>query len=177
MKVQDARDAYLEENGFTADAYGEPWTWASFLGVRFALPNTAKHRWGIMLHDLHHVATGFGTDLAGEGEISVWELAAGGFAGLRALGPYVGSIVMSGALLGVVLAPRRAFHAWRAARGAHALFAIETNYDELLAMNVGALRDTMGVPRAGLADRTRELHSHAPRSNASSHSLHASPPA
>src|SRR5262245_47490792 len=96
MNVRAARDAYLEENGFTVDAYDERWTWATFLGVRFAVPNTAKHRWGIMLHDLHHVATGFGTDLAGEGEISAWELGAGGLAGLRALGPYVGSIVMSG---------------------------------------------------------------------------------
>jgi ubiquinone biosynthesis protein Coq4 len=26
-----------------------------------------------MLHDLHHVATGFGTDMIGEGEVSVWE--------------------------------------------------------------------------------------------------------
>ena len=42
-------------------------------------------------HDLHHVATRFGTDNVGEGEISAWELRRG----LRGLGPYVGAIVLA----------------------------------------------------------------------------------
>jgi hypothetical protein len=108
--VREALGEYLAENGFTFEAYDAKWTDASFLGIKFAVPNTPKHRWGIMLHDLHHVATGFGTDLTGEGEISAWELR-----GVRSLGLYVGFIVTLGALMGLVRAPRRALTAYRAA--------------------------------------------------------------
>src|SRR5580765_3597626 len=110
MNVREARDLYLAVNGFSVEAYDSKWTDASFLGIKFRVPNTQRHRVSIMLHDLHHVATGYGTDLAGEGEISLWEARRG----LGALGPYVGGIVMSGVLLGLVLAPRRALRAWRA---------------------------------------------------------------
>jgi len=75
--VRAGRDAYLDENGFTVAAYDEPRTQASFFGLDFSIPNTPAHRRAIVLHDLHHVATGYGTDLAGEGEISAWELRAG----------------------------------------------------------------------------------------------------
>ncbi|HEU4538135.1 MAG TPA: hypothetical protein VFS00_28635, partial [Polyangiaceae bacterium] len=60
--VRQGRDAYLGENHFTLEAYDAPRTEASFLGMAFTVPNTPRHRWGIMLHDLHHVATGYGTD-------------------------------------------------------------------------------------------------------------------
>lgn len=89
--VEQGLNAYLEENGFTVKAYDAPRTPASFLGLRFSVPNTPRHRWAIMLHDLHHVATGYGTDPAGEGQISAWECRRG----LRPLGLYVGSIGVS----------------------------------------------------------------------------------
>src|SRR5262245_33831674 len=66
--VEQARDAYLTENGFTIEGYESRWTEASLFGLPIYVPNTARHRWAIMLHDLHHVATGYGTDIAGEGE-------------------------------------------------------------------------------------------------------------
>ena len=66
MRVRDARDAYLAENGFTTESYDAPTTAGSFLGVKFSVPNPPPHQRAIRLHDLHHVATGFGTDHAGE---------------------------------------------------------------------------------------------------------------
>jgi hypothetical protein len=158
--VRRARDTYLAENGFTVEAYDLPKTDASFLGVRFSVPNTPKHRWGIMLHDLHHVATGFGTDIRGEGEISAWEMP-----GVRALGPYVGGIVGSGAIMGFLFAPRRALAAWRARRTT--LFDLAgpsgIPYESLLDMTIGELRALLGVPREGLAREPRKLHQYAPR--------------
>jgi len=71
--VRQARDAYLAENGFTLAAYDAPRTEASFFWFHFSVPNTPVHRWAIQMHDLHHVATGYGTDTVGEGEISAWE--------------------------------------------------------------------------------------------------------
>jgi hypothetical protein len=157
--VEDGRNAYLAENGFRLQDYDAPRTPASFLGVKFSVPNTASHRRAIMQHDLHHVATGFGTDPAGEGEISAWEARGG----LKQLGLYVGAIVLFGILLGVVFAPRRTLVAWRSARGSRPLFGLtEGEYRPLLALSVGELRERLGVPKHGLAQQPRQLHSTAP---------------
>lgn len=155
--VRRALEAYLAENGFTFEAYEAKWTDASFLGVRFAVPNTRKHRWAIMLHDLHHVATGFGTDLAGEGEISAWELR-----GLRSLGLYVASIVLGGVAIGFARAPLRAWSALRSP--GRTLFDDTIAYAQLLDMTVGELRAHLGLPEQGLARGPRALHAYAPQS-------------
>jgi hypothetical protein len=159
LAVEQGRDAYLAENGFTVEAYDAKWTEASFLGVKLRVPNTRHHAWAIQLHDLHHVATGYGTDLVGEGEISAWELRRG----LRGLGLYVGTIVLTGAAMGMLFAPRRTLRAWRASRGGgSSLFQGKRPYAELLAMSVGELRAELGVPDGGLADQPRRLHAYAP---------------
>ena len=166
MNVREARDAYLAVNGFTLEAYESKWTDASFFGVPFKVPNTRQHRVAIMLHDLHHVATGFGTDLAGEGEISAWEARRG----LGALGAYVGGIVASGMMLGVLLAPRRTARAWRGStEGASSLFPLtrerdfDARYERLLAMTVGELRRELGVPENGIVRGPQGLHAYAPK--------------
>ena len=158
--VRRARDAYLAENGFTVEAYDGAWSDASVVGIAFKVPNTPRHRSGIMLHDLHHVATGYGTDLRGEGEVSVWETRRG----LRPLGLYVGAIVALGSLGGALLAPRRALAAWRASgAGRTSLFSCsEDDYEALLDLTVGELRARLGVPAAGLVT-SHALHSFAPK--------------
>ena len=162
--VRRALEAYLEENGFTVAAYDAKWTDASFFGIPFKVPNTARHRSAIMLHDLHHVATGFGTDLVGEGEISAWELRGG----MQRLGLYVGAIVLAGALAGAMLAPRRAWQAWRRADGARSLFELvsvhdDAAYTELLELRVADLRARIGIPASGIATAPRRHHHFAPR--------------
>ncbi len=154
------RDAYLRENAFSPEAYDAPRTEGSFLGMRFTVPNTARHRWAIMLHDLHHVATGYGTNPAGEGEMAAWECRRG----LRPLGLYTGSIVTSAVLLGLVVAPRRTLGAWRASGGGTSLFhATDPTYEQLLQLDIGQLRQLLGIPIDGLSTARRGLHSLAPR--------------
>jgi hypothetical protein len=156
--VREGRDLYLRENGFSVEAYDAPTTEASLLGFRFRVPNTPKHRWAIMLHDLHHVATGFGTDFSGEAEISAWEAPQG----LRPLGLYTGWIVGSLALLGFVFTPRRAIAAWRASRAPNLFHAPEGSYERLLELSVAELRNVLGLPADGLSPRPRRLHANAP---------------
>lgn len=159
LTVLEGREAYLTENGFSVAAYEDPWTEASFLGAKFRVPNTAKHRRAIRLHDLHHVATGYGTDLVGEAEVSAWELRRG----LRGLGTYVSAIVIAGALAGLVFAPRRTLRAWRASRPRGSLFQTRRGYEELVKMSVGELRQDLGVPEEGIAEEPRRLHAYAPK--------------
>lgn len=161
MSVRQARDVYLAENGFTVEAYDRPTTSGSFLGVKLAVPNPPSHRRAIRLHDLHHVATGFGTDHAGEAEIAIWQARRG----LRAAGMYVMTIVMANALLGVVLAPHRTMAALRAPGPRGSLFDMAVDYDAPLERTVGELREMLGIPPHGLATIPRGLHAHAPASS------------
>ena len=147
QRVEQARDAFLNENGFALAAYDAPRTPASILGIAFSVPNPLKHRWAIMRHDLHHVATGCGTDLASEAEVGAWECRAG----LRPLGLYTGSIVLSITLLGLLIAPRRTIRAWRASEGLSLFHMPEYSYAELLSLTVGELRALVGLPASGLA--------------------------
>ena len=125
MNVRQARDGYLAENGWTLAQYDEPYTIATFFGLfDVRVPNGPAHRRGIMRHDLHHIATGYGTDQTGEGEISVWEVRRSmrDPAARKQLGFYTGAIVVSGALFGCLLSPRRMWRAWKRASGVGSLF-------------------------------------------------------
>lgn len=159
MRVRDALAVYLAENGFTAEAYDSPTTSGSFLGVKLRVPNPPSHQRAIRLHDLHHVATGFGTDHAGEAEISVWQARRG----LLAAGAYVTSIVILSAFAGVFLAPRRTLRAVRASTSGPSLFALTHDYESLLDRSVGDLRALLEIPPQGLATHPRQHHAHAPK--------------
>lgn len=47
--------------------------------IHIPIPNTAARKEVIWLHDLHHLLNGYDTTWPGEGQVSAWELAAGGF--------------------------------------------------------------------------------------------------
>lgn len=162
--VRQGLEAYLLENGFTTEGYEAPWTEASFLGIPMKVPNTKKHKRAIRRHDLHHVATGYGTDLRGEAEISAWEIAKG----LDGIGLYVGGIVWSITLFGIVAWPRSVLGAFQRGGGRPSsilggrgsLFQVD-DYDGLLDLTIGELRERLGIPVEGLAGK-RALHSRAP---------------
>jgi hypothetical protein len=160
------RDAYLAENGFDLAGYDAPYAEVPLLGRRIRIPNPGSRRRAVRLHDLHHVATGYGTDKVGEAEISAWELRRG----LRPLALYVRALVLSGTLIGLLIAPRRTWRAYRASStsegtgsGARtSLFHGEVAYETLLTMSIGELRAALGIPRDGLAREPRKQHALAP---------------
>lgn len=160
MSVRQGRDAYLAENGFSLSEYETKWVSVTFPFFTFSIPNPPVRQRAVRWHDLHHVATGFGTDNAGEGEISAWELRRG----LRGLGPYVGAIVLGGAALGLLIAPRRTWRAWaRSGSDQHNFFARELlDYEGVLNMTIAELRQALAIPPDGLATE-RRLHAGAPR--------------
>ena len=158
LPVRRALDAYLAENGFTTDEYDARTVSPTFWGVTFTLPNLASRRLAIRFHDLHHVMTGYGTDPAGEFEVSVWEVRHG----IGVFGMYVRLIITGGALGGFLVYPRRAWRAWKLAKGGPKFpQPALTLYESLLDLSVGELRDRYGVPSGGVAG-SRSLHENAP---------------
>lgn len=149
--VREARARYFEANGFGPDGgYEKHWVTFRLGPIPVAFPNTAGRRAAVPCHDLHHVATGYDTDLAGEGEIGAWEIASG-CGHLRAAW-----ILDALAVWPVLLyAPRRVYRAF--VRGRHCRNLYDGSYGEaLLGGSVGALRARLGVdgsvPAATRAD-------------------------
>jgi hypothetical protein len=154
VRVQSARDEYLAENGFSASEYTQPTVRLKFFGRYFDFPNSPSRQWAIPLHDLHHVATGYGTDFLGEAEVGMWELRAG------CETPVVYFLNAAAVLIGLCLSPRRILAAYRAAKGARTLYRAPLPMEQLLAMRVGDLRSHLGVPGQGVGVE-RRLHEDA----------------
>jgi hypothetical protein len=74
--LREARARYFLQNGIDEDGgYARKWVRIKLGPVPVWFPNTTGRRAALLPHDLHHVATGYGTTLVGEAEIGAWELA------------------------------------------------------------------------------------------------------
>ena len=71
------REEYFLKNGFSEEGYSEAWVRVQLGPIPVWIPNTSGRKRIVPLHDLHHLLTGFETNLVGEGEIGAWELASG----------------------------------------------------------------------------------------------------
>lgn len=69
--LKDMKDA-----GVDADADAR-WVWIKIGPIPFAFPNTKSRKHLVQAHDLHHLLTGYATDLIGEAELGAWELGTG----------------------------------------------------------------------------------------------------
>ena len=130
ITVREARDLYFRESGLNASGYDAP-DFVVRVGpftLRFRNPGLLPY------HDLHHVLTGYGSDLLGEAEISAFELRGGGAT------PLIRLLSVGALAIAVFLAPLRVLRAWRRARGARSLYVSRQPYERLLDMKVGELR-------------------------------------
>ncbi len=155
-RVAQGRDSYFVENGFSLAGYADRWVKLKVFGVPVKFYNSAARKKVVPFHDLHHVATGYGTDLVGEAEIAMWELRGG-----------CNSLILwalngSAALFGLLTAPRRTLRALSRAGGQRTLYRDALPYDQLIALTVGELRARLGVPPGGAADQPARLHPDAP---------------
>jgi hypothetical protein len=71
IQLKDIKDA-----GVDADADAR-WVWIKIGPIPFAYPNTKGRKRLVQAHDLHHLLTGYPTDLVGEAELGAWELGTG----------------------------------------------------------------------------------------------------
>jgi hypothetical protein len=131
--------------------YGARWVRVETRPVAVYFPNTRCRVEAAKLHDLHHVATEYGTDWPGEAEIAAWELAGGcgahGWAWLLDLGAFT---------IGLGLVPQRVWRAFLHGRRAVNLYHGGFAEERLARTTVGALRAHLGVtteqPNARWAD-------------------------
>jgi hypothetical protein len=145
LGVREARARYFAANGFGDGGYDARWVKLALGPVPFAFPNTAARVRAVRLHDLHHVATGYDTDLIGEAEIAAWEVGGScrGFAAAWILNLYA-------MLLGFWIDPGRVFRAF--VRGRHATNLYAGEWDErLLDARVGELRERLRLRSAAPA--------------------------
>lgn len=151
LVVAEARDQYLRTNGFALADYERSWVRIELGPLPVWIPNTRGRKRAVRLHDLHHLATGYGTDLRGEAEISAWELAAG-------CGEYQVARLLDigGMALGFIIAPLRTLAAWRRGRRSRSLYDRGFG-DDLLAMTVGELRQRL---RLDQVDEPPSLSAH-----------------
>src|SRR3954466_11876617 len=146
-----ARANYYRVNNFGDDG-GDALEWVPLkvMGMTLKIPNTDGRRRAVRIHDLHHVVTGFQTDLRGEAEIGAWELASGC---LR--WPAATVLNLCSLAIGLVIAPHRMVRAWAPGRHTTNLYA-ENGVGHLLSREVGEVRHALGLdaprPRARLRD-------------------------
>jgi hypothetical protein len=140
--VRDARARYFAENGLSEAAYQDRWVVLRAGPLPIYMPNSEARRRAVPLHDLHHVATGYGTTWTGEAEIAAWELGAG-------CGRYWAAWMLNlGAMgLGFFIAPRRTARAFRRGRrGRVTLYRDPAGLDpSLLDLSVAELRRRLAL--------------------------------
>lgn len=147
--MREARAAYFSANGF-GDSGGYDDAWVDFkLGpIPFPFPNTKARIDAVKFHDLHHIATGYRTDIVGELEISGWEIGAG----CKNM-PAAWFLNLGGMGLGAFVAPKRVFAAFVRGRRSDTLYG--NTFDPLLDETVGAIRERFvkhDAPKATAGD-------------------------
>ncbi|MBL8983201.1 MAG: hypothetical protein JNL26_13505 [Gemmatimonadetes bacterium] len=114
---------------------------------RVTIPNFASRRRALELHDLQHLATGYGTTWAGESQIAAWELGSG-------CGRFVAPWVLATAAfsVGVWLYPRITWAAFVRGRRSHSLFRLP-DAARFKDGTLGTMRAAMSLPRSRPAAR------------------------
>ena len=141
LTLGEALKRYFIQNNFGAEGnYSDRWVEVKLGPVPFTIPNTPARVRAVRYHDLNHIATEYQTDLAGEMEISAWEIATG----CRDF--YVAwSLNLSGLAFGMVRWPRRTLRAFVRGRRSRNFYG-DVYGPELLAQTVGQARQRLGVP-------------------------------
>ena len=138
MTAEDALSRFFVDQGLfpegstAADWIGDRWYRMGGVPV---LPLVGKLKQSLILHDIHHLVTGYDTSWSGELELAGWELGSGGchthfFFWLDRIGAFT---------FGLLTAPRRVLRAFRAGWYARNLYRLDAY--RVLRMDVDELRE------------------------------------
>jgi len=141
LTLRDARELYFAHNDFGPNGgYDANWVWLKVGFLPVAIPNVQARVRAVKIHDLHHVVTGYDTDMMGELRIAAWEIGGG-------CGSFVAAWVLNlwGLFLGLFYDVRSVRDAFIRGRRGENLYH-EPFDDALLATTVGAARARLAVP-------------------------------
>lgn len=155
--IQDARAEYYRVNGFGDDG-GDSLDWVplTIWRFKFKIPNTAGRKKAVKIHDLHHVLTGYKTNIRGESEIAAWELASGC---RRMPAAFVLNVFALG--IGMFIAPRLMLRAWARGRATKNLYAHDT-VDALLPQDLASVRASLGLDAPPPSPRFADIAAFVP---------------
>jgi hypothetical protein len=78
LTLREARALYFEHNDFGPNGgYDANWVKIELGWFPVFIPNVQARVRAVRIHDLHHVITGYDTDLMGELRIAGWEIGGG----------------------------------------------------------------------------------------------------
>jgi hypothetical protein len=121
LSVLEARLHYWRANGFGDDGgYTKKIEWIPVGPLTIPIPNIAARVRALRCHDIHHLLTEYATDLAGEFEISAWELGAG-----CGTAWFAWMINLGGLLVGLLWIPRRVLRAFLRGRHSGSLYHLD----------------------------------------------------
>ena len=143
--VFDARQRYFRANDFGDDGgYNKKWEIVKLGPIPLPIRNIKARQDAIRYHDLHHLVTGYDTNLAGESEIGAWEVATG--CGTK----WVAWILNMQAMLLFPIWPARVLRAWARGRRSKSLYKLHFD-DSIPTMTVGELRSKLDLAPADTA--------------------------
>lgn len=124
--VGDALAEFRKENGLDLTPAMSPF-WRCRVGpVKLVFPNFRWRREAIVLHDIHHVLTGYSCSMRGEFQLATWEFAAGRF-------PHPAATLFCLPLVvaGICWSPRSIWRAYLDGRCSQSLYGVPGLHDLL----------------------------------------------
>ena len=103
--------------------------------IHFYIPNFDARRRAVLKHDVHHIITGYPSELKGEAEIAAWEIASG-------CSNYWAALLINsqGLLMGCAFYPLSTFKAFKKGRRTSNLYKNQFSEEEFLNMKVSELK-------------------------------------
>jgi hypothetical protein len=145
MTLLEARTKYFALNGFGADGgYNDTWVKVEYGWMRFYFLNTRARARVVRYHDLHHILTGYSTDMPGETEISAWDIATGCTANYAA---WILNLLGFG--FGLLINRRGVYRSFMRGRYSSNLYVYPFD-DRLLSSKVGEMRCLLGLDKQSI---------------------------
>lgn len=155
MTLQDELAAFYKKSGFGEVIGARPLTVPVYTGCMLVpMPNIETRRQYLKYHDLHHLVTGYSVGRIGEGEVSAWELGTGS----ALISPLLGVMNLIALSTGLVLEPKRMWHAFRRGCASQNLYspARRSDIDAGRWGSIAALREEiLEVERSSVPTRLR----------------------
>jgi hypothetical protein len=140
MTTRDALARYFERRGIKPEAESveewlrENWAYMNVGGFRVPIKPLYGYKKVVILHDVHHLLTGYDTTWTGELQVAAWELGSGG------CGPYL--LMWNNRLLlfvvGLVLRPVVTWQAFSRGRRQRNVYRLQ--FRDVLARDVDEMR-------------------------------------